>query len=51
MYTPMVAEVGVFKIAEVPTNWYEYSIPENWFYKRAKQFSIMLTIIYLTAVC
>ena len=26
-YAQMVADVGVFKVAKVPTNWYEYSIP------------------------
>ena len=24
---PMVADVGVFQVANVPTNWYVYSIP------------------------
>ena len=27
MYAQMVAEVGVFQVVEVPTNWYEYLIP------------------------
>ena len=26
-YATMVADVGVFKVAKLPTNWYEYSIP------------------------
>ena len=28
-YALMVADVGVFKVAEVPTNCYQYSIPEK----------------------
>ena len=27
MVAPMVSEVGVFQVTEVPTNWYEYTIP------------------------
>ena len=34
----MIAKVGVFKVAEVPTNWYEYLIPQS--------FSI-LSVLYL----
>ena len=29
-YASMVAYVGVYKVAEVPTNCYKYSIPKFW---------------------
>ena len=28
-YAPIVADMGVFKVVEVPTNWYEYLISKT----------------------